>query len=913
MEMETMDSEVGGASVVEAVEEPLIEVAAVAPNLAPLPPTKSIDLTKSYEFMPPEGRNLFFEDDRRRIDYILVYKNKSKDLQDSASRIKNRRVFERQLEEEGLELECDYNEHRELQYTKVHAPFEVLTRYTEIMKSRMPIKEVPEEIVSQSIWEMMSDYLSSLLSPFELNPEHIPPLPKKFTHVFERDKSYLFAIPEHEDLFFSHAARSRIVDYILRRKRYSDDPKQSYCFGINRLLSNGSYEAAFPLHEGSYKKWTQLSMRQMLYAYWAEWRNWYKVQPLDYIRIYYGEKIGLYFAWLGYYTYMLIPASAVGLIVFIYGLATIQTNVIAEESCDWSNNFTMCPLCDKRCPYWNYAAVCTDVKASNMFDNALTVAFSVFMSLWGTFFLEFWKREQAGIQFQWNLLNFEEEEEPPRPEYLVQLSTSKYKKKHKISGVEEPFVPFWRRRVPVFCASATIMFLLCFIGIGVVIGVIVYKMSVLSALYLQEQEILYTNASLVTSATAACINLVAIFILKFVYNKIAYVLTDWECLRTQSDYDSSLTTKLYVLQFVNYYSSIFYIAFFKGRFAGRPGDYNTFFGARQEECQGTCLMELCIQLAIIFVGKQLIQNNLMEILLPRIKQWLRKKFYPEPIVDKSILKPWEKDFMLEELGQYGLFSEYLEILIQFGFVTLFVAAFPLAPLCALINNIIEIRSDANKFVTQYRRPMGARAQNIGVWYDVLVVVSRLAVLTNAFVIAFTSSFVERLVYRYGYSETGGMEGYVSKSLSVFNVSDFPPQSVPDDPVNITFCRYRGYREPPWSDNRYTYNTHFWNVMAAQFIFVVVFQNLIIVLTSALAYLIPDMPRKLREQVRREAFLTNEIILKTELAIARGRPSPLSMLDLAKIRRRMRAGFSGISEPRTIEATYGQLLSGAPNV
>ena len=40
-------------------------------------------------------------------------------------------------------------------------------------------------------------------------------------------------------------------------------------------------------------------------------------------RTYFGEKIGIYFAWLGFYTAMLIPASLVGLGVFIYGLITI--------------------------------------------------------------------------------------------------------------------------------------------------------------------------------------------------------------------------------------------------------------------------------------------------------------------------------------------------------------------------------------------------------------------------------------------------------------------------------------------------------------------------------------------------------------------------------------------------------------
>ena len=78
-----------------------------------------------------------------------------------------------------------------MQYSKIHAPWEVLSRYAEVMKTRMPIKEIPEEIKSQSMWEIMTDYMSWFLSPFQLDPEKVPPVPKKFTHLFERDKAYL--------------------------------------------------------------------------------------------------------------------------------------------------------------------------------------------------------------------------------------------------------------------------------------------------------------------------------------------------------------------------------------------------------------------------------------------------------------------------------------------------------------------------------------------------------------------------------------------------------------------------------------------------------------------------------------------------------------------------------------------------
>lgn len=65
---------------------------------------------------------------------------------------------------------------------------------------------------------------------------------------------------------------------------------------------------------------------QLLYSEWACPSRWYKKQPLWLIKKYFGEKIGLYFAWLGFYTKMLIPASAVGLLCFFYGLLSMNSS-----------------------------------------------------------------------------------------------------------------------------------------------------------------------------------------------------------------------------------------------------------------------------------------------------------------------------------------------------------------------------------------------------------------------------------------------------------------------------------------------------------------------------------------------------------------------------------------------------------
>ncbi|XP_076333778.1 uncharacterized protein LOC143237913 isoform X2 [Tachypleus tridentatus] len=50
--------------------------------------------------------------------------------------------------------------------------------------------------------------------------------------------------------------------------------------------------------------------------------------------------------------------------------------------------------------------------------------------------------------------------EHPRPEYLAKLSTVKKKKVNFITGVNEPCVSFWKRRVPCTIFSWTMVLLL---------------------------------------------------------------------------------------------------------------------------------------------------------------------------------------------------------------------------------------------------------------------------------------------------------------------------------------------------------------------------------------------------------------------------------------------------------------------
>lgn len=74
---------------------------------------------------------------------------------------------------------------------------------------------------------------------------------------------------------------------------------------------------------------------------------------------------------------------------------------------------------------------------------------------------------------------------------------------------------------------------------------------------------MFSQARLLSSITAATLNLLVIVTLNKIYEYIAIWLVNWERPRTQSDYEHSFTFKMFAFQFINFYSSLIYIAFFK--------------------------------------------------------------------------------------------------------------------------------------------------------------------------------------------------------------------------------------------------------------------------------------------------------------------------------------------------------------
>ncbi|XP_060101233.1 anoctamin-4 isoform X4 [Heteronotia binoei] len=862
-----------------------------------------------------KSNGLYFRDGKCRIDYILVYRK-------SNLQTDKREVFERNIRAEGLQMEKESSlSNSDIIFVKLHAPWEVLGKYAELMNVRMPFRPfnpftagapcilVPCCFLNGQYFEnngrsrrsrrkiyylhrryKFLNRIEKQLSrfrgwlprkPMRLDKERLPDLEENdcYTAPFSQQRIHHFII-HNKDTFFSNATRTRIVHHILQRVKYEEGKNK---IGLNRLLTNGSYEAAFPLHEGSFRSKKSIrthgaeNHRHLLYECWASWGAWYKYQPLDLVRRYFGEKIGLYFAWLGWYTGMLFPAAFIGLFVFLYGVATLNHCQVSKEVCQ-ATDIIMCPICDKYCPFMKLSDSCVYAKVTHLFDNGATVFFAVFMAVWATVFLEFWKRRRAVIAYDWDLIDWEEEEEEIRPQFEAKYS--KKERMNPISGKPEPYQAFADKCSRIIVSASGIFFMICVV-IAAVFGIVIYRVVTVSTFAAFKWALIRNNSQVATTGTAVCINFCIIMLLNVLYEKVALFLTNLEQPRTESEWENSFTLKMFLFQFVNLNSSTFYIAFFLGRFTGHPGAYLRLINRwRLEECHPSgCLIDLCMQMSIIMVLKQT-WNNFMELGYPLIQNWWtrRRVRHEHGSQRKTAFPQWEKDYNLQPMNAYGLFDEYLEMILQFGFTTIFVAAFPLAPLLALLNNIIEIRLDAYKFVTQWRRPLASRAKDIGIWYGILEGIGILSVITNAFVIAVTSDFIPRLVYAYKYGPCAGqgeagqkcMVGYVNASLSVFLVSDFEHRSEPASNGSefsgspLKYCRYRDYRDPPHAPVPYGYTLQFWHVLAARLAFIIVFEHLVFCIKHLISYLIPDLPKDLRDRMRREKYLIQEMMYEAEL-------------------------------------------------
>ncbi|KAF2766446.1 DUF590-domain-containing protein [Teratosphaeria nubilosa] len=447
-------------------------------------------------------------------------------------------------------------------------------------------------------------------------------------------------------------------------------------------------ESVFALHDHMYnKEWIKKWSTQWLLT----------PQDLDEIRDRLGEKIAFYFAFTqSYFTFLLFPA----------GLGLVSWALLGHFS----------------------------------------ALYAVAVSLWCVVFTEWWKHQEHDLSIRWGVRGVGTIESK-RHEFKAAKETV-----DPVTGEKQQVFPATDRlqrqvlQIPFAIAAAFVLGSLiatCF-GIEIFISE-VYDGPLKSLLVFLPTVLLTTlmpvlSGFLTTAATR---------------------LTDYENYETHTQYERALTAKIFVLNFITSYLPIFLTAFVYVPFGSIIVPYLDVFQltvrpfAENEKqlktpstpAQFTINPARLRKQVIYFTVTAQIVNFGMEIVVPYLKRQGFIKFKemqskraekaggitPSPGVDDPVD---EKEFLARvrseaELDVYNVYDDLREMVIQYGYLTLFSVIWPLVPVSFLINNWIELRADAVKICVEMQRPTPWRADTIGPWLDAITFLTWLGSLTTS--------------------------------------------------------------------------------------------------------------------------------------------------------------------------------------
>ncbi|XP_044755955.1 anoctamin-5-like isoform X2 [Coccinella septempunctata] len=646
---------------------------------------------------------------------------------------------------------------------------------------------------------------------------------------------------------------------VLLNKLLSDpltiDDREVY--GLDKMTKLGYIKDSFPLHDGPWQ-WTDvkqenLNDRQLLTKYWANYSMWYKEQPINLVAKYFGTDMAFYFAWFEHYNHLLIVVAIVGIIVLCVNgiLLLVYPSTFLEDLC--SSEEYLCPMCDTdMCRLLRISKYCSTTKAEFVIGNYNNVIYAVIISIWVTVFLESWRRKECTLSVRWNVHHAD-------VEYKIRYDykdKSTYRKKSNITGEVEPYVP---HGIKILRYSFTyfIVFLMVLLVSSYVFLLVLLKNWLMSLMNPEHEPM----STFWTTVIYSIFQVIFIKVFSLFYIKLSVWLTDMEVPKTQKQYNDSVISKIYLFGFINNYIPILYTAFLRGQLNASPDSIFLAAIFEKDYCFPTgCILILAIQLCVVMSLKS-IGGNIFGAISRCIKDMLFSASQTKTVTETKMYVPsWEKEYYLEKTNEQSWACEFSEMILQFGYVSFFMAAFPLVGVIAIFNNFMEFRSDAIKLVRGYRRPAPNMINGIGAWNDIIKFASYFSIVCNAFLVAFNTSFIQGVVYNAVYHR--GTEGFFNFTFSRFAIEDLPKkQQIATGKENITECLYHGYRYPSEHPKKYERTDDHYLVLIWKFTFVMIFENVILMIIGGIYYFVDEMPRRVKEQLHRERLFTKEVKMK----------------------------------------------------
>eukprot|EP00658_Telonema_sp_P-2_P033209 TRINITY_DN24422_c0_g1_i2.p1 TRINITY_DN24422_c0_g1~~TRINITY_DN24422_c0_g1_i2.p1 ORF type:complete len:403 (-),score=93.36 TRINITY_DN24422_c0_g1_i2:480-1688(-) len=378
------------------------------------------------------------------------------------------------------------------------------------------------------------------------------------------------------------------------------------------------------------------------------------------------------------------------------------------------------------------------------------VFFCAILVIWSGLFVKFWERHSFNLRYEWDVegnaaLGYKEQvrpqfKGPPEPGFYSEggwVDLAAYEEVVPRSFTQADWQMRFRGplHAPHFTTRHWYQLLnhhiiaACLAGlVAVVISLLVFKIW---------SEKLGEDWGPVV---AGLVNGFSIQLLNFLYEMVAFKLTDWENHRTVQDYENSLIGKQFGFQFINNYGSLLYIAFVKPY--GEHEDLHLWGVsdgcARQrgtDDNDGTCYEQLEGQL-IGIVASKVIVDGVLDILLPWLKgKWKRYQLSGDMSLDTRHVDLVEEQLSLNEYT--SSLWDFNQLVLTYGFVAMFAVAWPGTVLVIAIYGVVQNWVDCTKLLLTFQRPIPHEQDNIGSWKDIIKILSALGVVTNVGILGYT--------------------------------------------------------------------------------------------------------------------------------------------------------------------------------
>lgn len=463
------------------------------------------------------------------------------------------------------------------------------------------------------------------------------------------------------------------------------------------------------------------SVSDQLLANCKAWGTFPWDLPTRDLKEYFGEKIALYTVFIGHYSLWLIAPSIIGFVFQLVVWATLD------------------------------------------FSSPILPFYSVLICVWSICMLEYWKRTESYTALTWGMTDFEKQEQD-RPEYQGEIVKS------HITGRDIVFYPPNKMEHLLRISKGVVTAFICLV-VGVVAAIYILRFS------LQESD----STNPYASTIASVLNAVSIQIFNMIYMKLAVKLTNNENHRTDTLYEDNLISKLFVFQFINSYSSFFFLAFIATNLDKPSGASEDSIG----QCGASnCMQPLSINLAIIF-GTRLTVANFLDIAIPYYMYRSKRRAETKGVAEDVELTPAENDYLLMQYDStIESIKNYADTAVQYGYTVLFITALPCASFFSLVNNYAKLKFNYHKLFTYYQRPVPSGAQDIGTWMSIFQILSVVAVITNAGLICFTMDVL------WQYSRFGRVWVFIGFQWLLIFIQFLAAQWIDDEPEEVTIQRER---------------------------------------------------------------------------------------------------------------------------